>query len=97
MEQVSIKVIVAGRTYPLTVNKAEEAIILKAAEDINKSIKALQDSYAVKDMQDLLAMTALQFGAKLSVSGGAQTKSSAPDPEIEKGLDLLLEKLNSVS
>lgn len=93
MDQISIKVIVAGRTYPLTVNKTEEEIIQKAAEEINKSIKVLQDSYAVKDMQDLLAMTALQYGAKLSVNGVSESKSPKIDPEIEKGLDLLLEKL----
>ncbi len=94
MDQVSIKVIVAGRTYPLTVNKSEEEIILKAAEEINKSIKALQDSYAVKDMQDLLAMTALQYGAKLSVSGGNASNTQAKiDPEVEQGLDALLHRL----
>ena len=96
MDQISIKVIVAGRTYPLTVNKSEEAIIQKAAEEINKSIKVLQDSYAVKDMQDLLAMTALQYGAKLSVSGGGTQVVNEPDPEIEKGIDALLEKLQNV-
>ena len=96
MDQISIKVIVAGRTYPLTVNKNEEAIIQKAAEDINKSIKVLQDSYAVKDMQDLLAMTALQYGAKLSVSNQNNSNSSAAvDPEVEKGIELLLQKLSS--
>lgn len=94
MEQISIKVIVAGRTYPLTVNKNEEEIILKAAEDINKSIKALQNSYAVKDMQDLLAMTALQLGAKLSVNGG-EVNSQPKDLSIDKDLDLLLEKLST--
>jgi cell division protein ZapA len=97
MEQISIKVIVAGRTYPLTVNKSEEEIIMKAAEEINKSIKALQDSYAVKDMQDLLAMTALQYGAKLSVNkGGSSESTPVIDPEIEKSLDLLLTKLSSI-
>jgi len=96
MEQISIKVIVAGRTYPLTVNENEEAIIMKAAEEINKSIKALQDSYAVKDMQDLLAMTALQYGAKLSVNGGKSTNGPIQDPELEKNLDLILEKLKTV-
>lgn len=94
MEQISIKVIVAGRTYPLTVNKNEEEIIKNAAEEINKSIKVLQDSYAVKDMQDLLAMTALQYGAKMSVNK-SETVVSKVDPEIEKGIDALLEKLQT--
>jgi len=61
MGKVSLKVVVAGRTYPLTLNEEEKDKVLKAADDINKAIKTLQDSYAVKDMQDLLAMTALQL------------------------------------
>lgn len=64
MSKLSIKVVVAGRTYPLTVNESEQEKVMKAAEDINKAIKLLQDNYAVKDMQDLLAMTALQLASK---------------------------------
>ncbi|MBI1837194.1 MAG: cell division protein ZapA [Flavobacteriia bacterium] len=67
MGKLSLKVVVAGRTYPLTVNEGEEAKVQKAAEDINKAIKMLQDNYAVKDMQDLLAMTALQLASKQNV------------------------------
>jgi cell division protein ZapA (FtsZ GTPase activity inhibitor) len=44
MGKLSLKVMVAGRSYPLTVNEGEEARVMKAAEDINKSIKMLQDS-----------------------------------------------------
>jgi cell division protein ZapA (FtsZ GTPase activity inhibitor) len=61
MSKLSIKVKIAGRTYPLTVSKEEEEIVRKSAAKINSNIDSLKDNYAVKDIQDLLAMTALQF------------------------------------
>lgn len=64
MSKLSIKVVVAGRSYPLTVHETEQEKVQRAADEINKAIKALQDNYAVKDMQDLLAMTALQLATK---------------------------------
>lgn len=64
MGKLSIKVIIAGRNYPLTVNEEEAEKVKTAAAAINNSIKRLQESYAVKDMQDLLAMTALQLATK---------------------------------
>ena len=62
---LSIKVNIAGRTYPLTIDRNEEEVIRKAADAINKNIKDLQSSYAVRDMQDLIAMTSLQFSSDL--------------------------------
>ena len=64
MSTLSIKVNIGGRSYPLTISRDEEELIRKAASDINKNIKRLKESYAVKDTQDLLAMTALQFATK---------------------------------
>jgi cell division protein ZapA len=64
MSQLSIKVNIAGRTYPLTIERSEEEMIRKAADNVNESIKDLKENYAVKDMQDLLAMTALQLSTK---------------------------------
>ena len=61
MGQLSIKVNIAGRSYPLTIERSEEEMIRKAADNINASIKDLKENYAVKDIQDLLAMTALQL------------------------------------
>ena len=61
MSELSIKVSIGGRSYPLTINRDEEEKIRKAAAEIDKSIKDLKNNYAVIDMQDLLAMTALQF------------------------------------
>lgn len=93
MGKLSLKVVVAGRTYPLTLNEGEQEKVLKAAEDINKAIKVLQDSYAVKDMQDLLAMTALQLATKPKVSKTVQEPDfSAIEKELE-GLSNELEGL----
>jgi cell division protein ZapA len=64
MEKISIKVLVGGRTYPLTVSENEQDKVFKAAEDINKGIELLRQNYGVKDPQDLLAMTALQMLSK---------------------------------
>ena len=44
MAKLSLKVVVAGRTYPLSVEESEEKRVLKSANDINKAIKLLQDN-----------------------------------------------------
>lgn len=95
MGKLSIKVVVAGRTYPLTVNQGEESKVNKAAEDINKAIKMLQDNYAVKDMQDLLAMTALQLATKPSNTAGSGIQQ-ADFSDVESELDGLLKELDSL-
>ena len=61
MSDLSIKVNIAGRVYPLTINREEEESVRLAAKRIEDSIKVFQENYAVKDKQDLLAMTALQL------------------------------------
>jgi cell division protein ZapA (FtsZ GTPase activity inhibitor) len=90
MAKLSLKVVVAGRTYPLSVEESEEKRVLKSANDINKAIKLLQDNYAVKDMQDLLAMTALQLASKSDNT----TKSEGVDDSILKGIEDSLQSLS---
>jgi len=92
MGKLSLKIVVAGRTYPLTVNEGEDTKIIKAADDINRAIKMLQENYAVKDMQDLLAMTALQLATKNSVT----QNSTSELEQVENKLENLLKDLNSL-
>ena len=61
MADLSIKVILAGRTYPLTIDMKEEELIRKAAKTINDKIEEYEQNYAIKDKQDVLAMVALHF------------------------------------
>ncbi|MFT5778970.1 MAG: cell division protein ZapA (FtsZ GTPase activity inhibitor) [Crocinitomicaceae bacterium] len=92
MAKQSLKVVVAGRTYPLSVSEDEEKKVEKAAKDINQAIKLLQDNYAVKDMQDLLAMTALQLAVKDNKNGSITPSNDLS--KIEDELKTLLEELD---
>ena len=61
MSELSIKVVIGGRTYPLTINREDEEKLRKSVSEIENNIKNLKENYAVNDMQDLLAMTALEY------------------------------------
>ena len=61
MEESTINIVIADKSYKLTVSKTDEEMVRKAASSINDRIKSYSAHYAFKDMQDLLSMTALQF------------------------------------
>lgn len=92
MEKVSLKIVIAGRTYPLTIKGEEENAIREAADRINTNIQKLQGTYAVKDMQDLLAMTALQMAVQLK-----NTADSAPtiQPQFDEDIQKIIYKIDA--
>jgi cell division protein ZapA len=64
-EKLKIKISIADRVYPLTVDVAQEEGLRSAAKKIDMMIKQFEESYAVRDKQDVLAMCALQFAAQV--------------------------------
>jgi len=82
MAEVSLKVLIAGRTYPLTVKQEEELTVLEAANLINEKVKDFENNYAVREKQDLLAMAALNLLA-------TQLNIPRKSPELEKEIDQL--------
>lgn len=69
MSKLKINIVIAGRTYPLSVNTTqEEEGMRKAASAINQLIAKYEQNYAVSDKQDVLAMCALQFASKLEIA-----------------------------
>ena len=66
-EKLKIKLSIADRVYPLNIPLEQEEGLRKAAKDINAMIKQFEQSYAVRDKQDVLAMCALQFASKASL------------------------------
>ena len=64
-EKLKIKISIADRVYPLTIDPGQEEGLRKAAKSIDKLIKQFEKSYAVRDKQDVLAMCALQFASSV--------------------------------
>lgn len=62
--KLKIKISIADRVYPLTVNPAQEEGLRSASKKIDATIKQFEENYAVRDKQDVLAMCALQFAAQ---------------------------------
>src|SRR3546814_10778000 len=62
MGEISIKINIADRVYPMKVDMQEEEDIRKAAKNINEHMRSLQQMYDVRDKQDLLSMRLLPYG-----------------------------------
>jgi cell division protein ZapA len=64
-EKLKIKISIADRVYPLTVESSQEEGLRSASKKIDVTIKQFEQNYAVRDKQDVLAMCALQFASQV--------------------------------
>ncbi len=65
LDELSIKVNIADRQYPLQVKPEEEEAVRKAAKLINDKLKLFEQQFAVRDKQDILSMCALELATEL--------------------------------
>lgn len=95
-DKLKIKLSIADRVYPLTIDPSHEEGLRKAAKNIDELAKKFEKNYAVRDKQDVLAMCALQFASKIEQQGIDQTTGTKEAQERLKALsDLVQSKLTS--
>lgn len=58
MKELSIKIRIADREYPMKVDVNDEERIRLAGKKINEKLKLYRDQFGIDDKQDLLAMVA---------------------------------------
>ena len=88
-KKFKIKLSIANRVYPLTVEPEQEEGLRKAALKISAMIKQFEQSYSVRDKQDVLAMCALQFAS--------QTEQKTIDKEnLSEEVELKLNTLDQL-
>jgi len=58
MGNLSIRIKIGDRDYPLKANALEEERLRRAGKIINEKIKTFRDKFGIDNMQDLLAMVA---------------------------------------
>jgi cell division protein ZapA len=58
MEDLSIKIKIADREYPMKVKRSDEERVRMAGKLINEKLKSYREQFGIDDKQDLLAMVA---------------------------------------
>jgi cell division protein ZapA len=91
MGDLSIKLRIGDREYPMRVAAEDEARFRTTGKVINEKLRAFRDNYGIDDRQDLLAMAAIDSQAALLASmdnsTGNQDKVFALIGDIEQVLD----------
>jgi cell division protein ZapA len=90
-KSLKIKLSIADRVYPLTIDPEQEEGLRKATKKIEEMIKRFEKSYAVRDKQDVLAMCALQFATQVEQSGIDTINDQEHIEEKLKALNNLLQ------
>ncbi|PWB25624.1 cell division protein ZapA [Flavobacterium sp. HTF] len=91
-EKLRIKISIADRVYPLTVEPSQEEGLRSASKKIDAMIKQFEESYAVRDKQDVLAMCALQFASQAEQKHIDYNVDGQETIERIKRLNLLLDQ-----
>ncbi len=91
-EKFKIKLTIADRVYPLTINPSQEEGLRKAAKSIEDLIKQFEKNYAVRDKQDVLAMCALQFASKSEQKSIDKENITVEAEERLRAIDELLQQ-----
>jgi len=75
-QEISIKVLIGDRQYPLKISSDEEENVRKAAKLVNDRSKFYTENFSVQDKQDAIAMSALEFASEnLNLSSRDQSLS----------------------
>jgi cell division protein ZapA (FtsZ GTPase activity inhibitor) len=65
MDEITIKVEIAGGIYSLKVDASDEESIKEAVNSINSKISEFEKNYGVRDKKDVLAMVMIQLVSQL--------------------------------
>ena len=88
-EEISIKINICDRFYPLRINASEEENVRRAAKIINERAKYYIENFSVQDKQDALSMVALEFASEIDSKSGTTGKDDLEQKlnDIERLLD----------
>lgn len=93
-EKINIRITIAERVYPMIIERDEEEIVRKAAKGINDLLSKYKRTFSGHDVQDYLAMAALQYSKEnLRHTAGAEDTHLINELiSVEHQLDTILEQ-----
>jgi cell division protein ZapA len=90
LNELSINIHIAGRSYPLTVSETEEETVRTAGKLIQERLLQYAKQFDLKDQRDALAMLALELSTEnLKLKAKAETGDELLDKELKAMQELL--------
>ena len=86
MENLSIKIKIGDREYPMKVRPEEEQRVRNASKQINEKLRVYREQFGIDDKEDLLAMVAFDCLVSLMKN---EEQSTAIDSNTEDRLNQL--------
>jgi cell division protein ZapA len=84
MRELSIKIKIADREYPMSVKPDDEERVRRAGKIINERIKSYRERFGIDDKQDLLAMVAFDaIVDRLSIQENAGSVDQSVTQKIQ--------------
>ena len=93
MDELSIKIKIADREYPMKVRPEDEERVRKAGKSINERLRTYRERFGIDDKQDLLPMVAFDC---LIEKMEAEEKSYGADEGIMERINDLKNKIGQV-
>jgi cell division protein ZapA len=82
MDELSIKIRIADREYPMKVKRKDEERVRTAGRLINEKLKSYREQYGIDDKQDLMAMVA--FDCLVDKMAAEETHQAVDQTVFEK-------------
>lgn len=92
---ISIKVNIGDRVYPLRIQAKEEEYVRKAAKLLNEKMGFFNSNFSVKDKIDGLAMAALEFAVD-ALSKAEENKQKPEEPIDLRPLEVEISEIESI-
>jgi cell division protein ZapA len=82
MAELSIKLRIGNREYPMRVSPEDEERIRRAGKILNEQMRSYKDRFGIEDNQDLLAMVA--FDCQVEKMKSEESKESTNESSLDQ-------------
>jgi len=93
LENLSIKLVIGNRSYPMKVPIEDEQKIRNIGKDLNKRISEIKSQMNIDDLQDILAMIAFKLSVELDDNIGQTSENKDAYKKIENMINEIDKKL----
>ena len=84
MENLSVKLVIGNRSYPMKVPMEDEQKIREIGKKLNNKITEIRTQMNIDDLQDILAMIAFKLAVEIEDKKSIKSESDDAVEKIEK-------------